>query len=426
MSVRFIEVGEAYAVFGLSWRPIDDIDREKAELRLLVKDFDASFQVRVSGGSSHATEVLYGLLPKAELQEHGFKKGKTAFLSPAILLATVPNVSPNAIWAHRSGDRAYMAVLEDGLPYPGGDFCGTPEEVAQACESILANHSGRFTFYGNVHAQAIEISLEDLVEEGNAKAATMLAASRGIDGRLMFAGAIVAAMCAAYGYMQYRDQQEEAARLAARKNKQSPEQLYAKSLAIALTTAGSPVSEVTDALIQSTGMRGRKQELLMGGWQLKDITCDVAACLFQWANVGGNNISLRDALQRNDIDYSLDGTTARYSALHPSKVAVALDARRLPSMHIFKEQVGSFSQDLRLLGVTASFGPESIFGADPTIAPSAIKSPVKAGTFSYQGKLALLEDIMRRLPQNMTLKSAVLTTGLDAKFTLEGTYYVKD
>lgn len=415
-----MEVGGAYAVFGLSWRPIDDIEREKGEVRLLVKDFDAAYQVRVSGGAE--TEVLYGLLPKAELLEQGFKKGKATILSPAVLLATLPNVSPNAIWAHRNGDRAYMAVLENGLPYPGGDFCGTPEEVAQACESILANHSGRFTFYGNLHEEAIEISLVDLAEEGNAKAATLLAASRGIDGRLLFAGAIVAIMCAAYGYMQFQTQQEEAARAAARKNKQNPEQIYAKSLAAALANAGAPAAAVADALIHTTG----KQELLMGGWQLKDITCDAAACLFQWSNVGGTNISLRDALERQDIDYGLDGSVARYMVQYPARIVTALDAASFPSMHQFKERVGSFSQDVKLLGVAASFGPESIFGADPTVATSAIKSPVKAGTFSYQGKLALLEDIMRRLPANMTLKSVVLATGLDAKFTLEGTYYVKD
>ena len=422
MSVQMIEVGGSYAVFGLSWRPLDDPDQERAEAKLLAKDFDAVYQVRAVAANAPGGEVLYGLLSKDALQEHGIKRGKAKLVSPSVLLTTLPNVSPNSIWAERDGKLAYMAVLENGIPYPGGDFCGAPEDVQAACESILSQSNANFHFYGNLQRDGIPLSLSALFEEGNQKAATLNPASKGVDSRVIAVVLLVAAIGAGYWYMQFKAEQEKAARLAARQKQMSPQQLYAKSLAAALMTSGAPVSTTLPLIVENAF----QQELLEGGWLLSKIACDAAACQYSWANVGGTNLSLRDALGGRSIDYALDGASASYVIQHKGTNLAPLDATKLPTMTQFKERVGSFSQDVKLLGVTSAFGPEAIFGADPTVSAAAIKSPVKAGTFSYQGNAALLQEIMSRLPANMTLKQLVITPGTDARFNLEGIYYVKD
>lgn len=422
MSVHIVPVGDALAVFGLSWHPLSDTDRERAEARQLFKEFDASHCVRAAS----QVEVLYGLLPaddRRSLVSAGPIPRNAKLLSPAILLATMPDAGANLLWAEFRGDTAHMAVVENRVPFPGGDYRGSKAEVLAAAESILAQTDSKFQFFGNLLPDSIPLPLTDLVKEGDGKAATLIPASRGVDPKLLFLVALLAVVGVGYGYTSWSKERDRAARLSARAQQQDPQKLYAASLAAALSTAGVPVAEIAPQLIESA----MDQEVYEGGWMLKQVVCEAGGCTYSWENVGGNNLSLKSAMGGREINTSLDGKGAAFTVPAKNAQASQLDPSRLPNMQHFMENTGSFSQDVRLLGVQYNFTPPEIFGADPTIPAGAIKSPVRAGTFSYAGPLALAAEMASQLPRNMTLTR--VTLGSDSTgptFNLEGKYYVKD
>ncbi|AMR78614.1 type 4b pilus protein PilO2 [Cupriavidus nantongensis] len=422
MSVHIVPAGDALAVFGLSWHPLSDTDRERAEARQLFKEFDASHCVRAAS----QVEVLYGLLTaddRRALVSAGTVPRNAKLVSPAILLATMPDAGANLLWAELRGDSAQMAVVENGVPFPGGDYRGSKAEVLAAAESILAQTDSKFQFFGNLLPDSIPLPLADLVKEGDIKAATLVPASRGIDPKLLFLAALVAVVAAGYGYSSWSNERERQARLAARAQQQDPQKLYAASLAAALSTAGPPVAEAAPPLIESA----MKQEVYEGGWMMKQVVCEPNGCTYSWENVGGNNLSLKEAMGGMTITASLDGKGASFTVPVKKASPSLPDPSRFPTMQRFMEETGSFSQDIRLVGVEFSFTPSEIFGADPTIPAGSIKSPVRAGTYSYTGPLALAAEVASMLPPNMTFGR--ITMGSDSTgpiFNLEGKYYVKD
>ncbi|SPA23795.1 putative PilO-like pilus assembly protein [Cupriavidus taiwanensis] len=422
MSVHIVPVGDALAVFGLSWHPLSDTDRERAEARQLFKEFDASHSIRAAS----QVEVLYGLLPaddRRSLVAAGTIPRNAKLVSPAILLATMPDAGTNLLWAEFRGDSAHMAVVENGVPFPGGDYRGSKAEVMAAAESILAQTDSKFQFFGNLLPDSIPLPLADLVKEGDIKGATLKPASRGVDPKLLLLVALLAVVGAGYGYSTWSKERDRAARLAARAKQQDPQKLYAASLAAALSTAGPPVAEAAPPLIESA----MNQEVYEGGWMMKQVVCEASGCTYAWENVGGNNFSLKSAMGGREITASLDGKGASFTVPAKNAPPSLLDPSRLPTMQHFMEDTGSFSQDVRLIGVQYTFTPTEIFGADPAIPAGSIKSPVRAGTFSYTGPLALATEIASLLPRNMTF--ARVTLGSDSTgptFNLEGKYYVKD
>ncbi|KND62312.1 hypothetical protein BVER_01775c [Candidatus Burkholderia verschuerenii] len=417
MSVRLVAVDGHHVVFGLDWVPLTGESSEKKEVQALVSDMDAAFEVRHSNDQG----IMYGFLTDSEMPENLPKAAKSKLLSASVLLATFPQVTPNAIWIEIDGQTARMAVLKDGLPMPSGDFCGDIGEAEERIRQIEADSGGvTFTFFGNyeaVYGSTIPITLEELVREGGVAAGTLKKASKGVNLKQI---ALLIALVALGAYLVLPNFQTKPHKTAAKQ--EDPNVTYQRTIAEKLAAAGAPITAAAPALLGTWHI-----DPLQGGWFLSKISCQLSACIYTWTIQGGNFESLVAALGPHDYDLSLDGKTASYTVPNAPLKAAYLNRTTFPTFPQFKLREGSLAQDLALAGVTLTFDQPTVFGADPKWSVAALHDVVRAGSVTGAGPAALLKDTIARLPDSMSIDEIdVNTTGLDPKFTFQGKYYVKD
>ncbi|SEI14509.1 type 4b pilus protein PilO2 [Paraburkholderia hospita] len=417
MSAKLVDIDGHHVVFGLDWVPLTGETAEKKEVRNLVADMDAAFEVRYS--NDHA--IMYGFLADSAVPDDLPKAAKSKLLSPSVLLATFPQITANAIWIEIDGQSARMAVLKDGLPMPSGDFYGDIGEAEERIRQIEADSGDvSFSYFGNfdaVYSSTIPITLEDLVREGGVAAATLKKASRGIEPKQLVLLAVL------FGVGMYLALPSFHHKPVKRVQKQEdPNVVYQRTIGEKLSAAGTPITVAAPALFGNWNI-----ETLQGGWSLSKISCQISQCVYTWAVQGGNFLSLVDALGKQQYDLSLDGKTASYSVASQPVQSVSLDRTRFATFEQFKLIEGSLAQDLALVGVTLTFDQPTVFGADPKLNASALHDVVRSGVITGSGRAALLKDTIARMNDSIVIDQIEVTTnGLDPKFSFQGKYYVKD
>ncbi|HDR9034171.1 TPA: type 4b pilus protein PilO2 [Burkholderia vietnamiensis] len=417
MSVRLVAVDGHHVVFGLDWVPLTGETSEKKEVQALVSDMDAAFEVRYSNEQA----IMLGFLAESEVPESLPKAAKSKLLSASVLLATFPQVTPNAIWIEIDGQMARMAVLKDGLPMSSGDFCGDIGDAEERIRQIEADSGGvTFTFFGNyeaVYSSTIPITLQELVSEGGVAAATLKKASKGVNFKQI---ALLAALVGVGIYLALPNFQVKPHKSAPKQ--EDPNVVYQRTIAEKLASAGTPITAAAPALLGSWQI-----DPVQGGWFLSRISCQVSACTYTWTIQGGNFESLAAALGPHDYDFSLDGKTASYTVPNAPVKAAYLDRSTFSTFPQFKLRVGTLAQDLALAGVTLTFDQPTVFGAEPQWNAAALHDVVRAGSVTGAGPAALLKETIARLPDSMTIDEIDVSTGsFDPKFTFQGKYYVKD
>lgn len=416
MSARMVEVNGIQVIFGLDWVPLSGDGSEKEEVVRIVKENKAAYQVRCAG--EHA--ILYGFLSKADVPDD-VKNPK--FKSAAALLASFPDVAANAIWIEVEGQTAKMAALRDGLPLPLGDFYGSVMEADERIRQIETDSGIPFTFYGNyseVYQGTLPISLAELCDEGDSEIALLGKASRGTDRRMLVFGAIALAL----GLWQYGGDVWHVINPPKKVEKIDPTKVYLTDLPNRLASAGT-IAPVAGRFIHGDWSK----ETLEGGWILSRMSCSIAQCSYTWHIAGGDGAALERALGTREVLFTPDGQEALVTVANQAAPQTPLNSDRLPSTAVFRSTVGSFAQDLSLLSVNYQFGDAKLFGAsDPSaIDLNKLHGVIRAGDFKVTGKAALFEDVLRHLPESVTLDSMDLTiSGIDPAFELKGTYYVKD
>ncbi|CCD28931.1 Putative PilO-like pilus assembly protein [Candidatus Glomeribacter gigasporarum BEG34] len=424
MSAHAVLTGTDAVLFGLDWVPLSGEMSEKDEVRHAVRERNAAWQVRYAGDQA----VLYGFLAR-ENQPQRLRR-RDRMICASLLLATLPTVASNAIWLEIDGAQARMAVLKDGLPLPFGDFAGLLTEARERIQRIEADAGSGMTFalYGNDGATGtIPLSLDALLREADVPAATLMRVRKGVNKPLLLLGLCMAALLAKYAGSSLFNTSKP---LPLPKKQADPVAAYLKALPSLLASAGMPVSAAAAAMHGDWHI-----ETLQGGWRLSKLICTLPECVYDWTVEGGNNEALRRAMGDADIDFELDGRTARvYVPNAPLVASRPFTLERLPHWSDFKEKTGSFLQDLQLLGVRFHFSTPRRLGSEGSAAvqipssalPARFKAP-KTGAFTIIGPAALFEEIVSRLPDSMTLTSMTLTLdGIDPKFQLQGAYYVKD
>jgi hypothetical protein len=416
MSVRMVEVNGIQVVFGLDWVPLSGDGSEKDEVVRIVKENKAAYQVRCA--AEHA--ILYGFLAKADLPDD-VKNPKLK--SAAALLATFPDVAANAIWIEVEGQTAKMAALRDGLPLPLGDFYGSVMEADERIRQIELDSGITFTMYGNyadVYQSSLPISLVELCEEGSAEVATLTVASRRTDKRMLAFGAIALVLAV----WQYGGDVWKLIHPPKKVEKVDATQVYLQQLPDRLASAGT-VAPVAARFIHGDW----SQETLEAGWVLTKVSCSITQCAYTWNLVGGDSAALERAVGSKNILFSPDGQQALTTLENQAAPQTPLNSDRLPSTAAFRRNLGSFAQDVSLLGVNFQFGDTKLFGADNpgAIDLNKINGVIRSGELKVTGKAAVVDDVLRHLPDSVTLDSMDLTiTGIDPAFELRGTYYVKD
>ncbi|MDR6398061.1 type 4b pilus protein PilO2 [Herbaspirillum seropedicae] len=429
MAAHIFESAGRQVVFGLEWFALTGTDSEQKEFRKKAIELDAHYKVRYAG----PTVVAYGFAEK-----EGLTPGKKPMLSASVLLANMPNVAPNAVWIWVDGDFAYMAAISNGAPLNGGDYAG-PAAKAQAFIEGFQRDVGSDTLvvYGNymdVYQQTVPLELKELVERGAVDAAAISKVGLTINPKLLVLGALVLAIAGGgFGFKLYQDHER-----AARMKKRGPAKpaldvakMYRESLARALSSAAA-MSLPSSAAAKVFVGPWSKQEVLEGGWRLYRLDCMPTTCSYMWKVEGGNNETLTTALaargvRKDQIEYSLAGNEARYTASLARATVLPLDIASLPGSQQFLLTAGAFFQDLRLIGGQVTLGQPTVFGAESALDTKLIKDVVRSGSISIEAPGALLEEILRRTPDNIMYGR--MEYGLDnaqPKFKLQGNYYVKN
>jgi len=421
MTAHILNSQGTQVVFGLDWMPLTGEQSEQDEVRLLAASTNAAYQVRHA--SEHA--IVYGFLNKENVPE---QIKKPEFVSATMLLATFPDVARNAIWVEVEAQTAKVAVLENGDPSPAGDFFGPLEHADEIIQRIQSDAGEIFTIYGNyteVYPHSIPLQLSDLIAEGNVVLASLAKASKGINRNVVVLGVLAALLA---GGLLYYDHMAEDARvnaLAAKRKKPTvdTEKLYRETLRQAILSAGVPASAAADVLMGSW----QNVETLQAGWTLKEVNCDVTACIYTWSVLGGTNASLKQALGDLPYQFSLAGTEVTYSLPNAKKTSVSLQLQALPTFGAFNLTAGSVFQQLRMVEVNVHVDPPTIFGAGEGVNVQALKAPIRTGRIVVEGAAALLPEVFSHLPDSVTFKTLQVTPkDGEPKFKLEGNYYVQN
>ena len=421
MPANISNVDGKQVIFGLDWVALSGELKEHKEVKALAQENVALYQVRHKGEDA----IVYGFLSQDALSAE-IKKAN--LVSAAVLLATTEQIAANAIFIEVEAQNAKLAILENGVPSPGGDFYGSVQEAEEIIRRIQNDAYEPFTFYGNyfeVYSNTIPLSLVDLLDNGDVAAATLVE----IKGNTVkWLGGFALFLLCFCAYFLYSDHQKEQKKIAALKLAQqkntpvNPTKLYAESLRIAASDAGIPSSKAAGILAESW----QKQETVLAGWKLSEIDCLPQACSYFWRIDGGNNKTLYDALPGISLQYSLDGKSLAYTKNINVQYS-SLDVNKLPTFNEFQITTGAFIQGLRSIGVQVSIGQLSVFGASPDIKLSEIKSPVRFGTLNVSGDLSFLNEIFSRFPDNLTFRHLnIQIQDGQPTFRLEGNYYVKN
>ncbi len=322
MSAKVISLNGQQVVFGLDWVPLSGDSSEKNEVRTLVADMDAAFEVRYANDQA----IMLGFLAEGDVPDGLSKAAKGKLVSASVLLATFPQITSNAIWIEIDGQNAKMAVLKDGLPFPSGDFYGEIGEADERIRQIEADSGITFTFYGNydaVYSGSIPITLEELAHEANVPAASLKKASKGVDIKQI---AVLVALVGLIAYL-FLPSFGVAPKKATATKQEDPNVVYQAALAGKLAAAGSPVRVSAPALLGDWSV-----ETLQGGWYLSKISCSTLECVYTWSLQGGNFASLQQELGKQACDFALDGKTA--TCVMPNNRSRLSRLIKRPSRHL--------------------------------------------------------------------------------------------
>ncbi len=421
MPANISNVDGKQVIFGLDWVALSGELKERKEVKALAQENAALYQVRHKGEDT----VVYGFLSRDALSAE-IKKAN--LVSAAVLLATTEQVATNAIFIEVEAQNAKLAILENGVPSPGGDFYGSVHEAEEIIRRIQNDAYEPFTFYGNyseVYSNTIPLSLADLLHNGDVAASTLVEIKGDAVKWLGGLALLMLFLCIYFFYNSHQKEQQKIAALKLSKKNDvvvSPEKLYAESLKIAASDAGIPSSKAASILVESWA----KQETVLAGWKLVEIDCLPQSCSYLWHINGGNNKTLYDALPGVSLLYSLDGRSVAYTK-NINAQYTGLDVNKLPTFNEFQITTAAFIQGLRSIGIQVSIGQLSVFGASPDIKLSDIKSPVRFGTLNVSGDLSFLNEIFSRFPDNLTFRHLNIQIQDERPtFRLEGNYYVKN
>jgi hypothetical protein len=433
MPATIYEIEGRKVVFGLDWEIPGEAKNEAAALRKLVKDNNASFHIRHEGQGS----VQFGLLLEESLaayrEQSGEKKGKASkseeFISAAMLLANLDGVEPNSIWVEMDADGARMAALINGDPSPEGDFYGSVDELQTRIEQICGNTDVVYTFYGHAERFAevyIPLTLSQLLEGSNVAAATLASSDKGLSSNAKLIVLMGIVLLGFFGFTQYQKhaEQKKLEQLRLSQQQDNPVEKYKKALEDAKLTAGVVASEATNIFFSGW----EKQQVAVAGWNLERVTCSDQSCKYKWTKDYGDNASLTEALGKDiPYEYSNAGTDITYSIPVKTKPTKTIDFEKAPSFSAFMLNTGSFAQNLVLIEAKATITAPVIFPENAGVAVDAVPQPIKYGKITIDAKLALLKEIVAKMPDNTTFNELVIKMdGNEPTFTLQGRYYVKN
>lgn len=421
MTVHVTTIDDAQIVFGLDWEPIKGEGKEKTEVRDYVREHSSAYQVRCAGDHT----VMFGYLPKDGVPD---EVKKPVFLSAAMLLATKENLPSRAMFLHIDTQQASLAIVENGVPAPGGDFHGSVGEAQELIRQVQDESQELFTIYSDsldLYGNALPMTLSELLLEGDQEKAKLVKCSKSVDGKLVGLVAITVLFGVGFLGYQYYEADKKAKALAAARAKPvvDPNKLYADAVRAAFANVGpSGPAAATRFNGVTVGV-----ETFVGGWALTKIDCTPETCIYVWDIKGGTNASFTKAMGAQNYQYAVDGTRIQYDKPLAKADTAQVNSDALPTFGELLLSFGSFNQEIVTIGMKVSMEPPSIFGDVTGINVTVLRQPIRSGKFSIEGPQALSRDVMAKLPAYTAVNAYHMKLeGITPTFKIEGSYYVKN
>lgn len=434
MQSTIFDIGGRKVVFGLRWEMLDETKNESAALKQICRETNSSFHIQCETKES----TIYGLLSDEsvdayrEQAEEGTKAKKTKseqYISASALFAELPEVEKEAIWVEIVGKNARMAALMGGAPSPEGDFSGTLDEVRDRIDQIRSGTDLQFVFYGDGEEWAesyFPLSLVEMMERSNIELATLITSDKGMSSNIKLIAILAVVALGFFGFTQYQKMAEKKKmeELQRSHQQESPQKKYEAALNDAKTSVGIVSSEVLNVLFSESG----KLKDQVAGWKLSNVSCDVQNCTYKWTKTYGDYRSLAEALGKDiHFEYENSGAEVTYKIPTKNRPTKAVDFDKLPPYNEFMLETGSFAQNLRLIGIQPTLAPPTVFPETSGVDVSVLASPVKAGKLDLTANLGLLQDIVAKLPDNVSFTKLDIKLGSEEpSFSLEGKYYVRN
>lgn len=426
----FIEAGGARIAFGLAWKQVS-AKREKAEASALVRKHRAGHKIRWASG----TEIRYGVASKGKAT--GRKESE--LLSGAALFASKIQDGVNALLVlpldAKHSKYALVAVVA-GSPYL--DVVVAPNHVRERVESLRQEGHAAFAEYGH-HPdlpEAVEWDTHVLLSGSRSRAVMQKAADHGPLLKKIAIAGVISAVCGGsllWDYLEEQRQAEEAAQSSV-----DPAVAYTGKLKSILQTAGF----TGDAAIAAFWTPRAVREVEVEGWAAKSVACKRTACTEQWTRrYGGTNESMIAQLPKGcSYNFGAGNETGdtMFVVCTPEVKLSAIDPEKLPKRGPFWLAFSSEAQRMDFptefigdLRVTYKPVPSKIVGVPSGLDASAIPKAivVEQGSYTITGPLGLMQEALTRTGVNMAIEEVDfdISGGVEAaKFTVKGSYYVKN
>ena len=412
-------------VYGLTWVPVRQAAREKAELLTLIREAQAKYYVRCQ-----ASEINYGVVSGS--QDWSDATVRLPMLSGAMLFADhvvrhPPGDAQNSLLIQRVGEaRVALVALLKGVPYL--DIVTGDDELHGQLKSLYGEgHAGRFVVYGNL-PDLVEHNLtpEDLVS-GDWSGAIVRRFTDPV--RNMQKIAFIAAGIAVIGgyviweELQNMRQQEQAKKAA------DPVLVYEarvqEILAAAHFDANAAIQVIWPVLL--------KREISMAGWALTSIRCKPTLCEELWQPGQGSFAALKQKvpapqrvrLQSNRVTSAIEIPLA-------GKMT-ALRRETLPAKEIMWTGLIDQQQRMKRIHPQLLFTPKmpEIRGLSPEIAEASIPVDRRlyTGELAVSAPLGLAEEIFRQHLQHIMISEVAVEAADDvrhARILIKGNYYAKN
>lgn len=429
---EFIESKNGRLVFGLIWKQVQNVKKEKAEGTAFSRKHKAIYKLRWSKNAA----IRYAVVPKAKNDAEAKKKSDV--LSGAVLFSSQVPADTNSLLIFPldgKGTKYSVVAVVNGIPYL--DVVISHAQVRDRVLALSQEGYTEFATYGrhSDYPDALPWGIEDF-SSGVRKEALMVKASD-IGPMLVRAGVLIVAASIAAGfaitdYFETKREEEEAA-----KNQVDPAGEYKRKLSQMLKNGGLSGVKAYEVFWLSRS----KRELIENGWEIVSVTCNKAACIEQLSRLNGTNETLIAALPK-DASYSFgpgkDTGNTIYVSKKNSVKAALIDQSMLPKKVDFWKsftsagQWFSFEKDfIGDLGVVYTPVAAKIYGIPTGVAVSDIPKSilVEQGTYVATGSLGLLRETLMRTATNMAIDEVTMIMSNDmdaARFTVKGSYYVKN
>jgi hypothetical protein len=422
----FMEAAGVRIAFGVVWKQVDE-KHEKSQAAALVRKHKAAYKIRWASGAA----VRYGVATQAKSAAENRKK--STVLSGAALFASQIGADGNALLIlpmDAKHSKYALVALVDGAPYL--DLVIAPNHIRERVESLREEGHGTYAEFGSHpdFPSATDWKIGDLIGESAAQSTMTKAVVRRPFAMKVAMGAVLfAAIGGAYtwDYMEQQREEEEANKAVV-----DPVADYKRFLSQVLSGASVSGNAAFSAFWSPLAER----QVTAAGWAIEKIACNRTACVEDWARHGGTNEAFIEQLPKG-ARYDLGTGKAKPDALKVVRAfdakPVSVDAARLPAGEAFWVNITSLAQRLAFdkdligeFGVDYSIESAKVLGSGSGVPKNLV---VEQGQFTVTGPLGLMKETLTTMQDNVSIDEISLDLaggGIAAKFTVKGSYYVKN